>query len=79
TTLSLPEVLTLPPTPRRSIKHRNYKTNFHPVLTAGEQQKEKEEQLRKRKAEERREAKEKREEAKRARLEEREKHKKGGK
>uniref|UniRef100_A0A1S4H539 Uncharacterized protein n=1 Tax=Anopheles gambiae TaxID=7165 RepID=A0A1S4H539_ANOGA len=36
TTLSLPEVLTLPPTPRRSIKHRNYKTNFHPVLTAGE-------------------------------------------
>ncbi|EDO64856.1 AGAP012904-PA, partial [Anopheles gambiae str. PEST] len=77
TTLSLPEVLTLPPTPRRSIKHRNYKTNFHPVLTAGErteairqkkEQKEKEEQLRKRKAEERREAKEKREEAKRARL-----------
>uniref|UniRef100_A0A182YSQ3 Uncharacterized protein n=1 Tax=Anopheles stephensi TaxID=30069 RepID=A0A182YSQ3_ANOST len=61
------KVFDLPSTPHRSQKHRNYKSRFYPVLTAGERLQEmsfkEEEQLRqqeerKRKAVERQEAKE---------------------
>nr|XP_029732000.1 stress response protein NST1-like [Aedes albopictus] len=81
----LSDVLRLPPTPCRSVKHRNYARQYHPVLTAGErleelrkkeQQKVEMEQQKKRKALERQDAKQKREEAKKAKLEERERKKK---
>nr|XP_029720502.1 uncharacterized protein LOC115262239 [Aedes albopictus] len=65
----LSSILKLPPTPRRSGKHRNYVKQYQPVLTAGERLEEirkKEEQKvqmelqKKRKAIERQEAKQKR-------------------
>lgn len=80
----LSDVLKLPPTPRRSTKHRNYAKPYQPVLTAGERLEEirkkegeklEKEQQRKRKAVEREEAKLKREEVKKAKMEERERKK----
>ncbi|XP_055624073.1 uncharacterized protein LOC129767345 isoform X1 [Toxorhynchites rutilus septentrionalis] len=81
----LSDVFKVPPTPRRSCRHRNYVRKFQPILTAGqrleeirkeEEVKMEKEQQKKRKALERQEAKIQREEAKRARLEEREREKK---
>lgn len=75
---TLTDVLTLPPTPRRT-------RPYYPILTAGERVEEirKKEQLKaemqqqkKREALERQEAKQQREEAKKARMEEREQKKK---
>lgn len=81
----LSDILRLPPTPRRSTKHRNYARQFQPILTAGEhleeirkkeEEKVEKEQQKKRKAMERQDAKLKQEEeVKKAKLEERERKK----
>lgn len=77
----LSDILRLPPTPRRTAKHRNYTKQYHPVMTAGERLEEIREkenqkievaQQKKRKAIEREETKKRKEEAKRAKIEERE-------
>lgn len=80
----LSEFLKLPPTPRRTTKHRNYTKQYFPVLTAKERleeirQKENEkkdiEKRKKQKAQEREAMKLKREEIKKAKAEERERKK----
>lgn len=81
---SISEILSFPPTPRRSSKHRNYTKKYFPVLTAGERieeirkvQKEKQDNEVKKKirAAERAESKRKTEEAKKERAEKRKQQK----
>ncbi|XP_062533940.1 uncharacterized protein LOC134202955 [Armigeres subalbatus] len=77
---SISEFLKIPPTPRRSAKHRSYTKKYFPVLTAGErieeirkaeQEKQKNEIQKKIRAAERTEARRRTEEAKKERAEKR--------
>lgn len=80
----LSEFLKLPPTPRRSTKHRNYSKQYYPVLTAKERldemrkkedEKRVNENLKVQRAKDREAMKKKREEIKKAKAEERERKK----